>query len=400
MGTLAYPKSPREKVAVSRSRSSSFDNSNGAGTGIFGTLAEPVLKELFKWHSVSVFAFENVFFLDKIDTTWRGLFDSHGVAIQGPAHVRSVAIDLIKTFVGQESPWEITLPSGIRRKVAQEVMDAEANGSALPQSLFDQSYELVMRDLSRSMTQFQSTVLYASYANNKECLSTIFGALNDDEVLTVLPLPDLLARLRNLYRTTKPMKLVPDTTKEPFTHHCMVDTTLLGYALRTNELFLFFDLEGSELLKVPADSFDQEPKTFGRARSSTSPMPGIVPRSEKAVTVDSSSSSADKRKMSVTERFRKSFSKGSGKARSATVVDVAEIPRAKPIAAHLQVGSGRSFGPIAMSDIEMWWKFHVLRPSTLISFDGGLNYQSVATLPEMFPEAKRIQMIDPTSAGI
>ena len=45
---------------------------------VYQVLASPCLKEALKWHCVSVFAFENVFFVDKVGALLASLwFEPH-----------------------------------------------------------------------------------------------------------------------------------------------------------------------------------------------------------------------------------------------------------------------------------------------------------------------------------
>lgn len=141
---------------------------------IYSVLSSTVLKEAFKWHAVSVFAFENFFFLEKIDTTWRALFS--GTAPRRNTAIRACADELVRTFIGMNAPWEISLSAPVRNKLSQTVMDMKAED--MTAELFDAAYTSVLRDVSRSLTQFQTTPLFASITDpaNHQALQEIFAS--------------------------------------------------------------------------------------------------------------------------------------------------------------------------------------------------------------------------------
>jgi hypothetical protein len=72
------------------------------------------------------------------------------------------------------------------------------------ENLFDSAHASVLRDISRSLTQFQSSPLFLSISNpaNKAGIEAVFesqkSAANSQEVM---------ARVRYLYNTSKTVKL-------------------------------------------------------------------------------------------------------------------------------------------------------------------------------------------------
>jgi hypothetical protein len=109
---------------VGRSRSESIDRPVAAPPfSIYSVLASPCLKEAFKWHSVSCFAFENFFFVQKIDSTWRSLF----VGFRNNTAIKACADDILRTFIDNSAPWEISLSSQVRNKLAEVVQNMKVN---------------------------------------------------------------------------------------------------------------------------------------------------------------------------------------------------------------------------------------------------------------------------------
>lgn len=360
--------------SIGQSRSESIDASGGVS--IHSVMADPALKELFKWHAVSVFAFENIFFIDQVDQDWRSLF-AEGATPSGPAK-RAVADTLIKTFIGDNAPWEITVDSKIRRAFEKYSDDD------LDENTFDKAYTLVMRDLARSMTQFQTTEVFLSYVNNRDCVDAIFA---DDGNVAPQSQAQMLARIRNLYKTTSEVKFEQDDTLLPnFTHRSMVRGKQCGFAKKVSQtgVIELYDMTPEMLASFPLSLLTNQTQRR-RAASLFGGPPGGFGK-DKSFSVDSGSAVKEPR------RFKLSFS---GRSRS---VSVASSKKQTPvIAVRIRDSQGREFGPIAVSDVQMWWKFHVLRSTTLISVDDGKTFQPVSDLPEVFPQSKRVQMMDPLS---
>lgn len=352
--------------------------------GFFDVLANPLLRALYKWHSVSVYAFENLFFLDRIDLKWRPLFDE-GTPCPEDAH--AVATDIVRTFIGEEAPWEITLSSKLRKQISSVVLANDA-GTQLPSNLFDRAYELVVRDLTRSLQQFQNTELYRSYVEYEQCAKS----LTPEEEASSDVRARTMARVRHLYKTTQPVAVVAHSGG-PFPFCIKAGAETRGYAENDAFFWRFFDLTGRELLRVPANVFENSPVRKGRlTRSAT--VGGAIQNSvgSKSVTNHRGSSASGRRRL------------GSlfGKQRSnSTSENLAKMqPKALPeeVMIKRDVESGAFLVPL--KTVKMWWRFHLLKPAHLISGDGGSTFEPIAEHAAVFDEASRIQMVDPTRVRV
>lgn len=305
--------------------------------------------------------------------------------------IEQTAHELIKTFVGNDAPWEISLPANQRKKLAESVALCRPEDMKL--ELFDSAYITVVRDISRSLTQFQSTALFTSYMANREALDALFSSSKKGGTVS-----EVLARIRHSYRTNHPVKLeLMAVRTERATHQCIVEGEVRGYACQETFTFRFFDLAGQQLLVVPANIFDS-PSAQGRARSVTAPHidRGVVPKLE----------AKDTRKASVAVAEKKKFSFSFGKSRAASTADkagAAAPEAAAPVTAGLlrDLGSGVVYGPFAVADLRLWWKFHLLPPSTPVCWEtSAAERQMWKTLGDSgelgFTETLRVQMVDPT----
>lgn len=332
-------------------------------------LSSPVLKEAYKYYAVSTFSFENFFFLERVDLRWRALFERDASTDE----IRSEAEDMVGTFLGDSAPWEISLSHQTRARLANVVAQPEAE--LLP-NLFDQAYDLTMRDLNRGLNQFQATPLYASYLRNQEALETLMGC-SHEEVPVFASRSEMMTRLRHLYKTSKTLRLTPHASDgSEYTHQVLAGRSVCGYATQASFHVALFDLTGTELIRVPADSFSagSDADARRRGRSSTAPNKLVV---------------VERRKSSVGERIRLSLSR----SRSSSAGGPLEAERL-PAVVLLRAG-GPTVGPIGSEDVLLWWKFHLLKTTTQISMDGGKQFVPVGELTRIFEEKARIQMVDP-----
>lgn len=369
---------------------------------IYTVLAEPALKAALKWYAVSCFAFENVLFMERVDVVWRNLF-VHTEDKRDMRTVKKVADDLVKTFIGSEAPWEISVPAQVRLRLAKAVQ--EANPADLKADLFDGAYDTVIRDVTRSLTQFQASPLYQSYAQNKEAVDALFGARMKLESSSF---PELMSRIRHLYKTTKVVRLEARDSGR-YTHACFVGTDLCGYAARDAFIFKFFDLAGKELLVLPVNVFDEAAgggAGSGQQRVRSLTAPGKVgdddkPRSSSVVKGAAPSAVSSEKPQKT--RFKFSLSKS--RTSSASIDKAPAAPKVDPrtcVSALLQDKEGGEWGPIAMSDLKLWWKFHLLQPDVRISLDvsdaADRTWVPLSTYDEVFSQSARVQMVDPTRA--
>jgi len=256
-------------------------------------MGNPALKEAFKWHTVTLYCPENIMFLDKVDRLWRALFIKSN---PDPAQTFSVGRHIYSTFFSNEAQWEVSLSRAQSARLQAGVMSADKE-VGIAENVFDEAYESVVRDLSRSLTNFQTTAFWRAYSRHTSVIEQMFrssdgrgsrvrspsmdglattsssegpiasrpradsvervrseeagGDDSSSESLDfeVCTRAELLARVRALYRTTTQVHLrkVPD--KEVY--QCLVAGKVCGSARLEGETFYFLDRDGKILLNVP-----------------------------------------------------------------------------------------------------------------------------------------------------
>jgi hypothetical protein len=275
----------------------------------------------------------------------------------------------------------------------------ESKPEELKEELFDEGYDLVMRDITRSLSQFKTHAAFISYISNSECIDSCFSPdLAGDKG----NLGRVMARLRHLYQTTKPVAVVATAEGSRYTHNCMVGKELRGYAIADLFNFVFYDLAGRELLTIDSDSFKGgvEDSNFNSRvdRSVTAPNLSNKPPagrsrmgSRASKTKAGSTGSVDVQKKRFSFSFSRSRTNSGAEKKTNAIPDAPVIGFLKPDE------ESQSYGPIALSQLKLWWKFHILKASTLICFDETQdNFIPVGDCESIFPQKHRVQMVDPT----
>lgn len=439
-------RSPRMKPEVqTRSRSSSFDcppanllSPRSSQVSIFSVLSTPALKEAFKWYCVSVFAFENLFFIDKVDLVWRPLFQSEKdkkSSLRKSADPSSsnkeeeereaqrrtqerleVASQIVSTFLSDDAAWEVTLPAGLKKNLCEAIAKAKSSSSTneLGVSLFDNAYDTVMRDITRSLTQFQVTEVYASYMLNKDWIEPLYSqkSRSTGEGASA----ETLTRIRHLYKTKLPVRLVPlpdggKSNKQGYTHACMVGEDLRGHALRSDATYEFYSLDNVLLTSLPTNQLEQAAPMTGRARAQTAPAlagpvfaarsPSVAAPAAPASSSKGSVSAAADRKASVGAKKRFGLfsraSRSTSAALSEPAIPVVTSPPTDFVDMWVVNEAGRIIGPIPTAQMRVLWKFHLLHSWLTVSLDEGKNTCVLSELEHAgFGETNRVQMADPT----
>lgn len=340
---------------------------------------------------MSTFSFENIFFVDKIDVEWRGLWNRG--AIPSSELKSDVALDITRTFIAPNSPWEISISSKQRNALDAFVRESEA--SALGKHVFDDCYKLVMRDLARSLQAFESTSVYQSFKSNSQCIVSLFHGVASD------PRSEIHAQIRNLYKTTENVDIVATASlPDPFSHTCLTKGVVKGFVQSTSESTKFYDLNRTLLLDLPADSIslavliqkdDDEP--LPAAPVTTVNAVGRLRRSASLLTRRKSISDGDS--PAPARGFLRGGTRGQrSKSHTVGVRESTQIPET----IHLKDGVEQVFGPIPTNECMLWWKYHLLKAENLVSTDGGKHYCEIGQLPAIFDQSKRVQMIDPVAA--
>lgn len=212
---------------------------------------------------------------------------------------------------------------------------------------------------------------------------------------TVKASPDeLLARIRYLYKTSKPVKMEELSGNPRFNVKCTVDGELRGYAFRDVFVLRFFDVAGegekkreeshesparsitpccAELMVVPANSFESAaPTRASRSLTSTEADYKTAPAKPKSKT-----EVVDVRKGSVTEKKKFSFS-FSKKDRSPSVSEASSSPVVKLEAltqARLKsTTTDKPHGPFPKDHLRLWWKYHLVSKEEKVGWDGTLSF--------------------------
>ena len=123
----------------------------------------------FKWHSVTLYCPENLMFIDKIDQSWRGLF----LRRHEPYETVGLARSIWDTFFSEEAQWEVSLSTLEHGRLKKIIKQANPD-VGLEQNIFDRAYDLVVRDMSRSLANFQTSPFWAEYRKHRVRFFPIF----------------------------------------------------------------------------------------------------------------------------------------------------------------------------------------------------------------------------------
>lgn len=266
---------------------------------IYTVLGSPALKEAFKWHSVTLYCPENLMFIDKIDQSWRGLF----LRRHEPYETVGLARSIWDTFFSEEAQWEVSLSTLEHGRLKKIIKQANPD-VGLEQNIFDRAYDLVVRDMSRSLANFQTSPFWAEYRKHRDVIESLFSSANrtirrsrsrsasmdrssvsedagsssttprsgrarsesmdssqdgssDSVEFDNMSRAEVLARIRAVYRTTQQVRLHRAPGSDDY--HCMVGDQVRGSARTEDGTFYFCDREGKILLNVPvATVFEQD----------------------------------------------------------------------------------------------------------------------------------------------
>jgi hypothetical protein len=95
-------------------------------------------------------------FVDKVDQAWRALFLRKDVE---PHETVAMAKFIYATFFSDEAQWEVSITAPERNRLKQTITTATPT-TLLEESLFDKAYDIVVRDMSRSLSNFQTTDMW------------------------------------------------------------------------------------------------------------------------------------------------------------------------------------------------------------------------------------------------
>ncbi len=229
---------------------------------IWAVMSTPALKEAFRWFNVTVYCPENLMFIDKIDFAWRPVADRQcDNADDEHARIQDmhgVANFIVQTYLLDESPWEVSLPSTEKVRL-RNVVARTPEDQPLPSTLFDDGYDHVMRDMARSLTSFQQTDVFRSYVTFSTLIESLYSRYSsasgraegaEGGAESERATGELLARIRHLYHTTQPLRMVLDEN-DSLRYLCYVGNDLRGFAIMVGETFHFHDAQGKALVVVP-----------------------------------------------------------------------------------------------------------------------------------------------------
>ncbi len=243
-------------------------------------------------------------FVDKIDQAWRGLFLRKDVEAHETV---ALAKFIYGMFFSEEAQWEVSITAPERNRLKQIVSTATPN-TMLDASLFDKAYDLVVRDMSRSLANFQTTEMWRCFVTHKDTIEELFKGVRTATMRSRVRSPsmessaagvanrersgstgrarsvseslsgedpssesidfdhltkaEVLARVRALYRTTQMVRLVKQLNREIYS--CMVGDEIRGIARQEGDSFYFCDVHGKILLNVPV-AVVFEKATIGKA---------------------------------------------------------------------------------------------------------------------------------------
>jgi hypothetical protein len=249
-------------------------------------------------------------FIDNIDHAWRALF----LRKHEPQESVSMAKYIWSTFFSFEAQWEVSLNTNERSRLEKIITNASCDVD-LEGNLFDRAYDHVVRDMSRSLANFQTTEMWKTYCLNKTVIEALyikkrsgatlrraaaargggggagggvegrirsesmgrdgstsgedsargrsvsFGGDEDGSSESLdydnVTRAEVMARVRSLYRTTQQVRLQKVPNKDFY--HCLVGDQIRGRAKVEGETFYFMDMEEKLLLNVPYQVlFDKE----------------------------------------------------------------------------------------------------------------------------------------------
>jgi len=415
---------------------------------IYEVLGNPALKEAFKWHNVSLYAPENLMFIDKIDQAWRALF----LRKHEPHETVALARHIWDTFFTEEAQWEVSLNTPEYVRLKQLIGDADVD-KGLEQSLFDRAYDLVVRDMSRSLANFQTTPFWKAYLQEKNLVEQLFQSTqkrvrrsrsssiegsaggrfadgsseapvttrersesmgrsrsesvgdesSDSFDVETMSRAEVLARVRALYRTTQQVRLHKVPNKDYY--QCLVNDQVRGSACSEKGTFYFRDLEGKILLNVPVDVIFApdsneaavERRAGLRRRLSSPNITTRLRRSDSSGSDMQPSSDPSKglrRTQTNGKLDRKSKDSKSVKAQRRASSGVPIVR--KPISFHFKSAEGLLVGPMSSSHAKILWKYHLLDGALEVSSDAGLSWEKLDE-SLFFAGEPQIRSIDPTS---
>jgi len=340
---------------------------------IFEILSTPVLKEAFKWHCVSVFSIENLFFIDKIDLDWRPLFVRKKVDCQ---EVRAAAEEIVKTFFGAEAKFEVNFDSKIIARVKRTLASTKQE-TCLNEDIFNNAYNLTMRDLHRSLNQFQTTPMYQSYLDHKNTVEKIFSesaTSSVDEVVS-LPYEEMLVRVRHLYRTTGSVMVIPmKEVIDGYNYQCTVGNEIRGYCKAAENTYSFYNMNDELLLIADAQVFLNKDKHMHRKMRERSHTDSNIMMHKKSIF---------------------------GKKRNSSNYALTTASSTKEVYLKHKLKK-EVYGPIPLSTVQLWFRYHIIKTEcVLISNDCNGKSSVFRAFEEFgaeFDENNQIQMRDPTTA--
>ena len=121
-------------------------------------------------------------FVEKIDNWWRPLFRRHPI---DEKEVKDTALSIWQLFFSEEAQFEVSLPHQERKALKTALFSTGSKKVSRMRGLFDSAYNVVLRDMSRSLTNFKSTDMWRAYGRNKVMLESMFKATcaKDQEVI-------------------------------------------------------------------------------------------------------------------------------------------------------------------------------------------------------------------------
>ena len=303
---------------------------------------------MFTWHLASRFAPENMLFRNAVCEFQR--LCRAGELDKARAHAKSI----VKTFMDPSSAFEVPTRG--------HMVDTES----VAEDMFAPVMNHIDRDLARALQTLWATPLFRSYVENKEALVQLNrNAEAEEQQKKPDRGADPLLTVRSAFGVTE--KLLMRRHFEmgsPYTYAVFNsrDQQLVGFCRQADDMFVFYNRDEQQLLETPAAAL------LGR-----SSLPK-TPRMESLEDDDVAGSGCLGGKKPPSRRM--------------TPNDPALVRWV------LKTPSSKELGPFAYSDVQLWWRFHLI---PLTAMARPLHEPKLTPIIDRFPASAQVQLIDPTA---
>ena len=331
---------------------------------------------MFYWHLVSLFAPENLLFLDAVKD-----FDN-----ARNKSARKKKLDyILDVFFGESSFYEIH-----KNKLKKEDLLKLSNDELKP-GLFSNISKVVEQDLSRGLTVFWSSDLFKLFLRHKKDLGPVLESNLFSESQCVVAGEQSVsgAEIRQRYGEKESLLLLANC--EVGSRFTYVVTNAkrkqIGWCRLTGDFFVFCDMDEKELCELEVGAL------LGNNSNKREVKEEKDDNDDDEFAASGCFGKRSNRKISRSQSTGNLRTRSRSLSRNHSGSLVGKDLREWYLRASLD---GPESLPLSMKELQLLYRFHVIEETFLVR-SNNMKWVQVRDAPELFNPNKQLQLFDPTS---